>query len=707
MVIRRFFNANKIEIFLIGGLVLLSLLPRIIDLGTFLTADEKNWIGRSYEFIRAFKDWRFNDMLQTTHPGVTTLWLAGVFVSARMIFWHVPFSFENLIHFVEFAQLPIALVNVLFIPVVYWLLKKLFEKRSISLAGAVLVALDPIVIGYSRLVHVDALLMNFMLVSALCLLLYMKKGFSWTWLTASAVFGGLSFLTKAPAVFLIPYFVLALIFFCPRVFFDKRLFLDRSRELVLWVMIAGLVFVLLWPAILWVQNPEGNVLLLKRDIGRAVATPHHMTESYSVNWSFYLFTLLTRTSSLIQFFWLVFLVWLVAKTKRWLVSDGLKKRGGEDKQALRLWWLLLLYVFFFVLMMTLGAKKGDRYILPVFPVIDIMAAGGIFVVIDSLFGVVKTLVLKRKRFEARSWVLKRLIGVVVVSGVVGSLAYTAYNYHPYAIAYSNPFWPDDLSQELGWGEGLEQVGEWLNGHAPQAVVASWYPEELAAYTTAQVAHINAHEQGKARYIVLYKNMFGRAPDHPANDFIDEYYKKRRPVFIAYVAGKEFAWVYEKPVYERVVGELEAGERVGQELNMAEEKWVGLDVMVATYQGEAKIGSLVISVKDKPGGNLIGQWERKVEDIEDDSWLRLKMGEALPLETRSLFVEIRAKDTFKGNAPTVRYTRDNDYRDTKMFIWRRDDGYKRKEIGGDLALRLLYEKNGQVVTDDDTKLVGGL
>ena len=136
----------------------------------------------------------------------------------------------------------------------------------------------------------------------------------------------------------------------------------------------------------------------------------------------------------------------------------------------------------------------------------------------------KLKVLSSSHFAKASRDKKFKVGVIGLFSIIavlylGSVAYT---YHPYAISYSNPLFPDNLSQELGWGEGLEQVGAWLSDTEPDAVVASWYPEELGAYTAAQVAHINAHEQTQVRYVVLYRNMFGRAPDHPANNFIDEY-----------------------------------------------------------------------------------------------------------------------------------------------------------------------------------------
>ena len=116
---------SRLEVLLIIFLILASFLPRVLDLGTFLTADEKTWIVRSYEFIRAFKDVRFNDMLQTTHPGVTTMWVSGAAITAKMFFAQIPFTSNGLIHFVKVAQFPIAFLNALAIPLIYLLLKKI------------------------------------------------------------------------------------------------------------------------------------------------------------------------------------------------------------------------------------------------------------------------------------------------------------------------------------------------------------------------------------------------------------------------------------------------------------------------------------------------------------------------------------------------------------------------------------------------------
>ncbi|MBI4022141.1 MAG: hypothetical protein HY372_02195 [Candidatus Andersenbacteria bacterium] len=669
-------GVSKKEIIVAVCLFAVALVPRVTDLGAFLTADEKNWIGRSYEFVRAGKDWRFNDMLQTSHPGVTTLWLAGIAVVARMLLTHVPFTFEHLGHFVAAAQWPVALLNTLAIPAVYLLLCRILAATKslqpaadlVPVLAALLIALDPWLVGYSRVVHVDALLASFLFTAALALLLYVARGYARRWLLLSALLSGGALLTKAPAIFIVPFFWLAVLLRERAALLHWTVFKTRSRDFVLWLLVAGLVFVLLWPAVLWVPNPEGNVLVLKRDLANAVITPHHMAEDYRLDGSFYLKTIITRITPTVLVLVISAGIWL-----GWLVVRRRHEINAHDPLL-----LLFAYAGFFGLMMTLGAKKGDRYLLPIAPAMDVLAAAGLW------FAVLGGAAMVRRRrwvgfrsvrlaFAAASLV------VVAVSGVTG------WRYHPYAIAYSNPLWPDNLSQELGWGEGLEQVGAWLDAEVPNATVAAWYPEELGAFTNARVLHINAHEQPPVRYIVLYRNMFGRAPDHPANDYLDQYYREGEAVFTATVAGKEFAWVFAKDAYERVAGELVPGMRVGQEIATPGGQVQKLAVWVATYNGRATAGELVVQLKESLGGTIIQEWRIAAGRLHDNQWVEFTLPE--PRLRATAFVEVFALGTQAGNAPTIRYSSDYDYRSSTMML--RSSG----ELGvsdakpGDLAIRV--------------------
>lgn len=692
---QQFWRDKKWEILIAITILVVALVPRVADLGVFLTADEKNWIGRSYEFIRAFKEWRFNEMLQTTHPGVTTLWLGGIAVTIKMLTAHIPFSFSNLIHFVRVAQLPIAVTNAGLILIIYIFLRQLWpNRRMVAVLAALMIALDPLIVGYSRVVHVDALLGGFMMAAGIAILLWAQRGFGRTWLVIAAALTALAGLTKAPAVFLLPYFVLVALVFGRQSWKYRKFWVDRFRDFITWLLLVGIIVLIVWPAILWVPNPEGNVLVLKRDFSVAAATPHNMNSEYKLNSSFYWYTLVSRATPLT-------LLLVVMALSRAIIGRVLRRRqlaavgsvkvidaGAKvETETGNSLWAFGAYIFFFIVMMMLGAKKGDRYILPVFFVLDILAAWGAWYFTAGIVNLV-----------ARYTKYKKINQQIVMAGmmliIAAQMGIVLYQYHPYAIAYSSPLLPDNLSQELGWGEGLEQAGKWLNEHDPEAVVASWYPEELGVYTSAHVAHINAHEQSRVKYVVLYRNMFGREPDHYANDFIDEYYKKKVPVYVAEVVGKEAVWVYEKKVYDKVLNELEAGDVVRQAVDVKQAGLAGVDIMAATFSGQASDGYLEVEIENQKG-QKVGSWRLKVSDINDRGWTNFMLERPIA-DTGAYRVVVKATETGE-KAPTVRYRDGTAYRPDKMVV-------NDQEKPGNLAVRLRYKVGNEIVTEDDKKLL---
>ena len=682
---RHWWTLYKLDVLAVGVLLVLAGWPRLFGLGVFLTADEKNWIGRSYEFVRAFKDFRFNEMLQTTHPGVTTLWVVGAAVAATIGFKHIPFASQNLRHFVVPAQLPVALLNTLAVPAMYVLLRKLLPGRLMPFLAAALVALDPFIIGYSRVAHVDALLMSFLWLAALSMLSYANHLYDRRYLVIGSVFSGLAILTKVPAIFIVPFLGLILLLTRPDFIRHRSWLHHRGRDGAAFLLFIAVMVVFIWPALLFVPNPQGNVLTLKRDYVDAALIPHDMTEDYSLNVWHYPAALLARATPVVQFFALILCAILMWELVGSRVRPGftLAALAGINRRTV---WLFLLYIMFFTLMMTLGAKKGDRYILPIWPALDTLAAVGIFAAVSS------------SKYQVVSK-LKHLLVPAVGVAVLLWLAITVYRYHPYEIAYSNPLFSDNLSQELGWGEGLDQVGAWLTANAPEVVVASWYPEELRAYTSARVIHINGHEQNQVQYVVLYHNMFGRSPDHWANNFIDEYYKKREPVFVAHVAGKEFAWVYKKKIFERVVGELVPGAYVRAEVRPQATALAGVEIMGATYSGRARQGTITLGLISQKDGAGIGEWVLPVSELKDTGWTRFLL--PIPIDVAGdLSLKISGQGTLAGAAPTIRYTAPAALPSSFIVTHNGEETAQ----AGDLAVRLIYGRDGRLATDDDTKLL---
>jgi hypothetical protein len=60
----------------------LALVPRALDLNTFLTPDERRWVDRSIRFLLGLLD---GDLQRTAagHPGVTTMWTAAIALTTK------------------------------------------------------------------------------------------------------------------------------------------------------------------------------------------------------------------------------------------------------------------------------------------------------------------------------------------------------------------------------------------------------------------------------------------------------------------------------------------------------------------------------------------------------------------------------------------------------------------------------------------------
>jgi hypothetical protein len=104
--------------------------------------------------------------------------------------------------------------------------------------------------------------------------------------------------------------------------------------------------------------------------------------------------------------------------------------------------------------MSLFPKKFDRYVEPAFPALDILAAAGLLGLIDILAAVAG----QRGRRD-------RIAGAAAGALAVLALGNAAW-WHPYAIlAFNQALGGTPAGARtfaVGWGEGLEQVADWLN-----------------------------------------------------------------------------------------------------------------------------------------------------------------------------------------------------------------------------------------------------
>jgi hypothetical protein len=181
-----------------------------------------------------------------------------------------------------------------------------------------------------------------------------------------------------------------------------------------------------------------------------------------------------------------------------LVPIGLFLAGGERRRYLPFVGFLCAFILLFWAMMALPPKKFDRYMLPAFPALEMLAAVGFWLVI--------------RRFAGRF--LSPVLAVATVALGVAQFVPGA-QVHPYYLAYYNPLFGGGPAAArafvVGWGEGLDIVANYLNTRpeAERLTISGFYPRVLMAQFKGTVLPDKQYDPAQADYLVLYVNAVQR------------------------------------------------------------------------------------------------------------------------------------------------------------------------------------------------------
>ncbi len=541
---------------------LLALLPRILDLGVFMTADEDDQIMFANHFLKSALRGDFSGVLILGYPGVPTLILGAIGVGARYLAHYaglmpLPWVQDDFFttvdqltaqgfgvfqypgDFLVWVQVPMALVASLSILGIYLLAKRLLDER-IALIGALILAFDPFILAHSRVIHVDAPLSYFMFLSFLAFLLFLDGG-AWKWLILSGLFGGLAGLSKMPAGLLGPILVVtgAIYALFPPPDVSRSLRWKRLIvALVVWALIAVAAIFALWPS-MWTR-PVFTVQSIIRNLYN-ISGAHTTTGVFWGGW---------QTDQNPFYYLIVFPYHLTPLTSAGVVAGfamilaGLIAYGRKiDNWLTRILPLalgLVVYAVIFVAPISSVAKRGDRYILPIFFASGLLSALALWWL--------ATLVYKRLPhflgwFKAAPI---RIVGVAVVLQILFVLFY-----HPYYLAYYNPvmggYRTAPYRINIGWGEGLDLAADYLNKIDPSSppIVASWYSNQFGSYYNGPTIDLSNQEAAlTADYTVFYLNQVQRG--FPNKEVLS-YFRQREPAHVVKVAGLEYAWIYEGPI----------------------------------------------------------------------------------------------------------------------------------------------------------------
>ncbi len=581
--------AHAAEFFFAVVLFLLAFLPRAI----YPVARSTNWHQRASTFVQAVSQRDWAATLLAPHPGVTAMWLAGIanWLGSALI----PDFDQQLLHRrMAVELLPLVLIISLAIVLAYFLLTRVFD-RQVAVVSTLLLALDPFHISISKTVHVDALMSVFVMLSALCMLVFVGEARlnRRRYILLSGTFAGLAVLSKAPSLFLAPYIVLCLaackLSECLQAADRVAPSLSKWRGWVrpagrflsivsLWVLALSATYWLLYPS-MWVQ-PGKTLNMSFSMIGRSVQSPHRhpilflgQVTTEDPGSLFYPVNLLLKTTAISLPCFFVGLVFLF-------------DRRLDRRQRLAL-LLAVAFVVLFTVQMTMGRKKDVRYNLPAFQFVDVVAG----------FGAVHAL---RWLMRGRRWLLN-----VALSLVVAGQSAVSIPRHPYYGTHYNRILgtPRAILEGgtvpgQGQGEGLDLAAAYLNElpMSPLLVVGAQVSRCFSQYFEGETVRMT---DDKADYLVFARNWVMRGVEASQWESLWETYKERRPKLVVEFDDVPYVWVYKvSPLIDETTVARPVDALIGQDFRL-----LGYDLEPGEPQpGETVHLSLYWEAIQKPTGD---------------------------------------------------------------------------------------------------------
>ncbi len=638
--------AGKLSVIIFIAVSLLALSVRLPGLGSFMTADEANWMERSDLFWEElFTHRNPGGTFMSTHPGSTAMWLIGAGITWQEIASGLDFDEPTFFHFRKWATFPVAIATSLLIGLLAVLAMRLFGRLAGLLAGA-LVAIDPYLTGLSQIAHLDALFALLLAVAALAFLVY-RQGSKYLFLVVAGVASGLAVGTKfLPSVWLFAWIVAVLILVSPlpaqlirgRWKLFAATMQQRLRIFFFVCGVAAITFYASWPA-LWVKDDV--VRSFERDIGTIITDEHvalEVSEEPIEPATFYIRTVAGRTT--------MFTLLLTTG-----VMVAVLGQLWKTKTSSAILWLLV-YSAGFLVLITFAAKKGDRYALPTLTMMPLIAGYGFAVALRVMRDVLRRWHPNTSAKMGRVFVLAAS-GVVVLSLIIQTLLWS-----PYAIAYNNPLFDVRPLSQQGWGEGLDAAARWLNEQPfiEKLTIASWYPDVTGAYFAGQAMSLSSRDDHRVGYVVTYRNMGGRAPDDIASNVLDEY-KDREPVHVVTIHGKPYAWIYTTlgPYYFRQhTGEILPGMEAGQTIPIDVEGWRALDIALADF-GRTNTSALTLHIRevaDSPSD--LRTVTINTQSVKDQEWHQFTFEPIEASRGKTFYVALTSSNAAAGNAVTARY-----------------------------------------------------
>lgn len=561
---------------LVIGLVLLTALPRLTALNQYLIVDEADRWHWAEDFVYALSR---GDLAGTLvgdgYPGLVPVWVESIWIlleAARRSLiaghWIGDAGLYLIFHewdrpaFLYQQRLPIVLLNTVLALGIVWTVWRLFGKR-VAWVSCVLIALDPFYLSDSRVNRAEAIITGLMTLSILALIFYDRRP-HFRYVIISGILGGLSFLTKIQALAILPaVFLTGLLIYGSR---DAKRAVGSRREnsysllptaysllkfCLGWAAAAGLTWFSLWPA-MWVIPWETLTLVYDyttRKVGAEGINLFFMGQTYAnadPGPIFYPFVFLMRLTPLALLGLTFYLSRFTYHVSRITFSRTENNTPSPDPSTTKGSFILVVYILVYAVAMSLGSHKQDRYLMPIFLSVDILAAMGWIYLWDWVrsrkYGVRSREYSDTRPTPYLGWTISAILILIQLATVLP--------HHPYYYSYFNPLMGDGQTavrtMRVGWGEGMDQVGAYLAAkpNSRNLVVASRFTHNMLGFKGQLISLGLNGRWTQADYIVLYIQQVQRRQE-PSPGFID-YFQARSPEKVITIGGIDYAWIYAAP-----------------------------------------------------------------------------------------------------------------------------------------------------------------
>lgn len=529
------------DIFIYLFLALSIWLPRGVDSDKFVTVDEPQWLYRSANFYYSLAQREFGNTSsrygenKNLTPGVITMWVEtfafllefpeyrgfgqGHFTDPSQIEKFLVTHDVNPLDILVTSRQIFTIFNTVILLVAFAIARRLFGLWP-SLLGFLLIAFEPYHIALTKIAHLDGPLSGVMLLAILAFLAYVYDGRKVIFIVISGIASGIAVLIKIPGIILIPFVGLVILL----LIIDRRRTQSEEqkaqfwswvrrlmRDLILWGVAALSTFMLIWPE-MW-ADPIGIINQIITLPFRLIGDTQEIFFGGAAEQSEFGFNFVYAFRYITSYIWHTTPIILFGLLGA-LIAYFRRASLFAEQKVRYLIHALMLFVLVFVVPMSITGATSNRYIIPVYLPLNLVAALG-WVGIATW---IQELLPKTFRKYA---VTSLLVGVVLFQ------TFLAVRTHPYYFSYFNPLLGGSrtagelFESGIGLGEGLDQAARYLNAkpESEKLRVRSWYYSGPFSYfflgETKGISERNEWTQNRVAdlrrtdYLVTYINQWKR------------------------------------------------------------------------------------------------------------------------------------------------------------------------------------------------------